>query len=52
MARAVFLLVLDDAYAYATIRYVERNPVEASRVDRAEDYVWSRAAHHCGLGLS
>jgi len=49
MARAIFLLALDDAHAYAAIRYVERNPVEASRLDKAVDYVWSRATHHCGV---
>ena len=44
-----FSSALDEAYTYAAIRYVERNPVEASMVDKAEDYVWSSAAHHCGL---
>jgi hypothetical protein len=51
MARAIFSSAWDDAYAYAyaAIRYVERTPIEASRVDKVEDYVWSRAAHHCGV---
>jgi putative transposase len=31
------------------IRYVERNPVRAGLVERAEDYLWSSAAVHCGL---
>jgi putative transposase len=31
------------------IRYVERNPVRAGIVARAEDYLWSGAAAHCGL---
>jgi putative transposase len=31
------------------IRYVERNPVRAGMVKRAEDYVWSSAAAHCGM---
>ncbi len=40
---------LDDAYMWAAIRYVERNPVRANMVARAEDYPWSSAAGHCGL---
>jgi putative transposase len=31
------------------IRYVERNPVRAGLVERAEDYAWSSAAARCGL---
>jgi putative transposase len=44
-----FSSALDDPYLWATIRYVERNPVRANMVDRAEDYPWSSAAPHCGL---
>ncbi len=40
---------LDVDYLWATIRYVERNPVRAGMVARAEDYPWSSAAAHCGL---
>ena len=40
---------LDDAYTWSAIRYVERNPVRAGLVERAEDYPWSSAAAHCGL---
>lgn len=40
---------LDDAYTWSTIRYVERNPVEAGMVLKPEDYRWSSAASHCGL---
>jgi len=40
---------LDDAYLWAAMRYVERNPVRAGMVARAEDYRWSSAAGHCGL---
>ena len=40
---------LDDAYTLSTIRYVERNPVQAGMVIQAEDYRWSSAAAHCGL---
>ena len=39
---------LDDAYLWAAVRYVERNPVRAAMVARAEDYRWSSAAAHCG----
>lgn len=30
-------------------RYIERNPVRAGIVERAEDYPWSSARSHCGL---
>jgi len=40
---------LDDAYLWAAIRYVERNPVRAKMVLKAEEYPWSSAAAHCGL---
>ncbi len=40
---------LDDAYLWAAIRYVERNPVRAGMVVKAEEYRWSSAAAHCGL---
>lgn len=39
---------LDDAYLWATVRYVERNPVRAGMVRHAEDYQWSSAVAHCG----
>ncbi|HYP68381.1 MAG TPA: transposase [Thiobacillaceae bacterium] len=39
---------LDDAYLWAAVRYVERNPVRAGMERRAEDYRWSSAAAHCG----
>jgi len=39
---------LDDAYLWAAIRYVERNPVRAGMQLHAEDYRWSSAAAHCG----
>ncbi|MHB1301618.1 MAG: transposase [Burkholderiales bacterium] len=39
---------LDEDYLWATIRYVERNPVRAGIVERAENYRWSSAAAHCG----
>lgn len=39
---------LDDAYLWAAVRYVERNPVRAGIVRHAEDYAWSSAPVHCG----
>ena len=40
---------LDDDYLGFCVRYVERNPVRAGMVERAENYPWSSAAAHCGL---
>jgi putative transposase len=45
-----FSCVLDEAHAWAALRYVERNPVRARMVERAEDYRWSSARAHCGFG--
>lgn len=42
---------LDDAHLWAAVRYVERNPVRAGAVRRAEDHPWSSAAAHCGLRI-
>ena len=44
-----FSSALDEAYLWAAIRYVERNPVRARMVRKAENYRWSSAAAHCGL---
>jgi len=44
-----FSCAMDDSHLWAAIRYVERNPVRASMVARAEDYPWSSAAAHCGV---
>jgi putative transposase len=41
--------VLDETHFWAAIRYVERNPVRAGMVLRAEEYEWSAAPAHCGL---
>jgi putative transposase len=41
--------VMDEQYLFNAVRYVERNPVRACLVKRAEDYVWSSASAHCGL---
>jgi putative transposase len=40
---------LDDAHLWDAVRYVERNPVRAGVVDRAELHPWSSAPAHCGL---
>jgi putative transposase len=40
---------MDESHCYNAIRYIERNPVRAKLVGRAEDYLWSSAAAHCGL---
>ena len=38
--------LMDEAHLYAAVRYVERNPVRAKMVARAEDYQWSSAQAH------
>lgn len=45
-----FSSALDGPHFRAAVRYVERNPVRAGLVNRAEDYPWSSAFAHCGLG--
>lgn len=40
---------LDEDYFWAAIRYVERNPVRAKMVRKAENYPWSSARGHCGI---
>ena len=37
---------MDDAHLVAAVRYVERNPVAARMVARAEDWRWSSARSH------
>ena len=37
---------MDDAHLMAAVRYVERNPVAAGMVERAEDWRWSSARSH------
>jgi putative transposase len=39
---------LDETYLWAAIRYVERNPVRARMLRKAENYAWSSAQAHCG----
>lgn len=38
--------VLSEKHLYAAVRYVERNPVRAGIVRKAEDYPWSSAKAH------
>ena len=38
--------LMDESYLLAAVRYVERNPVAAGMVQRAEDYPWSSAKAH------
>ena len=49
--RQVYLqwLAEEESCCWHAIRYVERNPLRAKLVERAEDYPWSSAAAHCGL---
>jgi putative transposase len=44
-----FSSALDEDYLWAAIRYVERNPVRARIVRKAENYPWPSAAGHCGI---
>ena len=44
-----YAAALDSNHFLNAIRYVERNPVEAGLVGRAEDYPWSSAGAHCGI---
>ena len=43
------ICAMDEAHMWNAVRYVERNPVRAGIVARAEEYCWSSAAAHCGL---
>ena len=38
---------LDARHAWEALAYVERNPVRAALVEKAEQYPWSSAAAHC-----
>ncbi|MGB9906039.1 MAG: transposase [Candidatus Saccharicenans sp.] len=37
---------MDDYYLFCCLRYIERNPVRAGLVRRAEEYAWSSARAH------
>jgi putative transposase len=41
--------VLDQQHLLASGRYVERNPVAANIVEKAQEYPWSSCRYHCGL---
>ena len=41
--------VMDEPHLWAAVRYVERNPVPAGLVQRAEEYPWSSAPARPGL---
>jgi len=41
--------LLEGSHYWTAVRYVERNPVRAGMVSRAEDYPWSSAGLRCGL---
>jgi putative transposase len=43
-----FSSALDEDYLWAAVRYVERNPVRARMVRKAENYRRSSARAHCG----
>lgn len=38
-----------EAYTLAAIRYLQRNPMRARLVRKADNYPWSSAATHCHL---
>jgi putative transposase len=44
-----FSCPLDNAHTWAALAYIERNPVAAALVPRAEDWPWSSARYHLGL---
>jgi putative transposase len=37
---------MDEKYFYSAVRYIERNPIRAGLVKKAEDYPWSSAKAH------
>ncbi|WP_454675455.1 transposase [Achromobacter pestifer] len=44
-------VVQSDAYLLACCRYIERNPVRASMVEKPEDYQWSSYRARMGLSI-
>ena len=44
-----YCCLLDGAHLGRALRYVDRNPVRAKLVARAEDFPWSSAAAHLGI---
>jgi putative transposase len=45
-ANRFYSTALDGEHLWGAVRYVERNPVRAGLVTRAEDYAWSSARAH------
>lgn len=43
---------VDEQFFWVTLRYIERNPVEAGLVLHASEYKWSSASAHCGFTVS
>lgn len=43
-------LIEGERHLLACMRYIELNPVRAGLCQRAEEWPWSSAAHHLGLG--
>jgi len=41
---------LTRRYFWLAVRYVEQNPLRVGLVEKAEEYLWSSARAHCGLG--
>lgn len=48
-ANRFYSTALDGEHLWEAVRYVERNPVRANLVARAEVYPWSSGACHAGL---
>ena len=44
--------VMDETHLLRAMAYVERNPVKAGLIERAEDWPWSSAACHAGVEAS
>ena len=42
---------MEEGHLHACLRYVELNPVRAGLVERPEDWSWSSARTHLGLGI-
>lgn len=38
---------MEEQHAWNALAYVERNPLRAGLVNRAQDYLWSSATAHC-----
>ena len=45
-----FSCPMDDTYCWAVLAYIERNPVRAGVVTKAENSIWSSAAAHLDCG--